>query len=105
MQMEGMATAVLYTVFFALVHLGAHFDVGMTKLLAVFFAGLLFVPLLVALPLTLLRGALAQGLARQENLASFLPFARFALYALQGLALWVITREAYHWAFAGPFGA
>ena len=105
MQMEGLATAILYAAYFVMVHLGANLDVDMTTLLAVFFVGLILVPLLVALPLTLLRGAVTNELSDQANLSAFLPFASLALYALQAIALWVITREAYHWAFAGPLSA
>ena len=101
LQMEGMATAMLYAVCFGWIHLGSGSELVNTKVLAVFLVGLIVVPLLTALPMLMVRRLLIGGLQKQPSVAAFSPFASFALYALQGILVWVATREAYAWVFGG----
>jgi hypothetical protein len=98
-QMEGMVTAALYILFFGWIHLGATTELVSARVLAVFFGGLIVIPLVTGLPLGWLRHLVADGLERRSSIAAFLPFARFALYALQAIVVWVATREAYAWIF------
>ncbi len=99
LQIEGLATALLYVACFGWFHLGAGTEFVSTKVLAVFFAGLIVIPLVTGLPLAMLRRAITEGIAKPTSVAAFLPFAHFALYALQGILVWVATREAYAWVF------
>jgi hypothetical protein len=71
--------------------------------LAVFLVGLMVVPLVAALPMFMLRRMLVDVLGKRPSVAAFFPFARFALYALQGVMVWVATREAYALIFDGSF--
>ena len=99
-KMEGMMTAALYAVFFLWIHLGSMTtELISARVLAVFFGGLIVVPLVTGLPLAWLRRLIHDALQKQSSVAAFLPFAQFALYALQGVAVWVVTREAYAWIF------
>ena len=102
LQMEGLSTAGLYLLCFGWTHLGSATELVTPKILAVFFAGLIVVPLLTGLPLALLRRSLGELLQKRSSIAAFLPFAQLALYALQGILVWVATHEAYLWIFAGP---
>jgi uncharacterized membrane-anchored protein len=95
MQMEGFASAAVYMLCFGWFHLGSDNALISANLLAVFLVGLIVVPLVAALPMFLLRRVLINVLGKQSSVAAFLPFARFALYALQGVLVWVATREAY----------
>ncbi len=101
MQMEGLASAIVCILCFAWIHLASGNALIAVKVLAVFHVGLIVVPLIAALPMYLLRRVLVGMLGRRPRVAAFLPFARFALYALQGLVVWVATREAYALVFAG----
>ena len=105
LQIEGMTTAAVYIFCFGWIHLGSGAEMISTRALSVFLVGLIVIPLIAALPMVLLRRLLVELLQKQPNVAAFLPFARFALYALQGVIVWVATREAYAWAFGGsaPF--
>lgn len=99
LQMEGLAIAVLYVVFFFWIHLGSGSERVDTRLLAVFFSGLIVIPLLVGMPLVLLRRVISGALPAHSSAAALLPFARLALYGLMSLFVWVVTREAYAWIF------
>ena len=101
LQMEGMTTAAVYIFCFGWIHLGSGAELISTRALSVFLVGLIVIPLIAALPMVLLRRLLVELLQKQPNVAAFLPFARFALYALQGVIVWVATREAYVWIFGG----
>ena len=101
-QMEGLTTAVLYALCFAWIHLGSRTELLSAKVLAVFFLGLIVIPLMTCLPLAFLRRGIFGTLQRQASIAAFLPFATFALYALQGIVVWVVTREAHAWIFPAP---
>ena len=101
MQMEGMASAVVYILCFGWIHAASGGDLISANVLAVFLVGLMVVPLVAALPMFLLRRMLVNVLGRRPSVAAFLPFARFALYALQGVMVWVATREAYALIFDG----
>jgi hypothetical protein len=101
LQLEGMTTAAVYIVCFGWIHLGSGAELISPKVLSLFFVGLIVVPLIATLPMVLLRRGLAALLRKQPHVAAFLPFARFALYALQGILVWVATREAYAWVFGG----
>ena len=101
LQMEGLSTAGLYLLCFGWTHFGSATELMTPKVLAVFFAGLIAVPLLTGLPLALLRRSLVDMLRRQSSIAAFLPFTQLALYALQGILIWIATREAYVWIFTG----
>ncbi len=101
LQMEGLTTAGLYLFCFGWTHLGATTELVTPKVLAVFFAGLIVIPLLTGLPLALLRRSLVDILQKRSSIAAFLPFAQLALYALQGILVWVATHEAYVWIFTG----
>jgi hypothetical protein len=101
LQMEGLATAGLYLVCFGWTHLGSTTEWMTPKVLAVFFAGLIVIPLLTGLPLALVRRLLVGILHKRSRIAAFLPFAQLALYALQGILVWVATHEAYVWIFTG----
>jgi hypothetical protein len=106
LQLEGMLVAALYVLFFAWIHLGAATEFLSAKVLAVFFGGLIVIPLVTGLPLVWLRRIGIDGVEkRSSSIAAFLPFARLALYALQVVVVWVVTREAYAWVFssAAPF--
>ena len=99
LQLEGMTTAAVYVFSFGWIHLGSGAELITTKALALFLVGLIVVPLIAALPMVLLRRLLVDLLRKQPNVGAFLPFTRFALYALQGVMVWVATSEAYTWAF------
>ena len=101
LQMEGLATAGLYLLCFGWTHLGSSTELVTPRVLAVFFAGLIVVPLITGLPLALLRRSLVGILQKRSRIAAFLPFAQLALYALQGILVWVATHEAYVWIFTG----
>ncbi len=105
MQMEGLASAGIYVLCFGWIHFVSGSAVISANALAVFLVGLILVPLVAALPVFLLRRVLLGGLSRQPSVAAFLPFARFALYALQGVLVWVATREAYALVFGGSLFA
>ena len=98
LQMEGLATAAIYVVSFGFFHLASGRPLVTANVMGVFLIGLMVVPLVAAMPTALLRHFVVDMLQRnQPSVAAFLPFARFALYALQGLLVWVATREAYVW--------
>jgi len=105
LQMEGLATAVLYLVCFGYSHLAAT-GAGSTqafmdtKVLAIMLGGLIAIPVVTALPMVGLRRILATVLPPDSAVGATLPFAQFALYGLQCLLVWVVTREAYAWIFA-----
>lgn len=101
-QMDGLATALIYVFCFGYTHLGSGVEFVSTTVLAVFFAGLIIVPLLVCLPVVPVRRALSKALDHKSGIAAFVPLAGFALYALQAILIWVITREAYAWVFTAP---
>ena len=101
-QMDGLATALIYVLCFGYMHLGSGVEFLNTTVLAVFFAGLIIVPLLVCLPVVPVRRALSMALEQQSGIAAFVPLAGMALYALQAILIWVITREAYTWVFTAP---
>jgi hypothetical protein len=105
MQLEGIVTAAVYVACFGWIHLGSGRELINANVLMVFLVGLIVIPLLTALPMLLLRRLLVTGLQKQPSVAAFLPFARFALYALQGVLVWVATREAYSWVFGGSLFA
>jgi hypothetical protein len=101
--MEGLATAVLYAFCFVWIHVGSQTtqtEFLSAKVLAVFFVGLIVIPLLTCLPLAFVRQGIFGTLQRQASIAAFLPFATLALYALQAIVVWVVTREAYAWIFS-----
>jgi hypothetical protein len=101
LQMEGLATAGVYVASFGFFHLSSGNTLVNANVLGVFLIGLLVVPLVAAMPAALLRHFVVDLLQqKQPSVAAFLPFARFALYALQGLLVWVATREAYAWVVA-----
>lgn len=100
MQLEGMAMAGVYVSSFVWFHRAAGAAFLDTKVLAVFFVGLIVVPLLAALPVFLLRRLVVGTFLSKPGLASFLPFARFSLYALQWIAVWAVTREVHERVFA-----
>lgn len=98
LQMEGMATAAVYVASFAWFHLGSGAILVSANVLAIFLVGLIVLPLMAAMPIVLLRHLVIDNFhKKQPAVAAFLPFARFALYALQGVFVWVATREAYAW--------
>ena len=104
LQMEGLATAAVYVAAFAWFHLASGTPLLTANVLVVFLVGLIFLPLMAAMPMVLVRHIIIDNLQqKQPTIAAVLPFARFALYALQGVFVWVATREAYAWAF-GPGG-
>ena len=102
LQMEGLATAGLYAFCFGSMHLASNAPLFTTRAAAIFFGGLIAVPLLVGLPLALLRGMLLGLVPGDSSVAAFLPFARFSLYALQAILIWIATREAYAYFFTTP---
>ena len=100
LQMEGLATALLYAIAFSWFHLeavaaGTTATLISTKALAVGLVGLIVIPLVVALPMVGLRRALVGAIPKGSAIAASLPFAQVALYGLQCLLVWVVTREAY----------
>jgi hypothetical protein len=104
MQIEGLSIAMVYAVCFGWVHLGSGVELLSVRVLAIFFSGLIAIPLLTGLPFVLLRKLVMSGIKAQSSVAAFVPFAYFALYALHGLLVWVVTREAYTWYFEmSPF--
>ena len=101
LQMEGLASAAVYVACFGWFHLQSGGPLLDSRILAIFLIGLILVPALAALPLLALRRAVVPMLETRPRVAAFMPFTRFALYALQGLVVWIATREAYT-AFLGP---
>jgi len=99
MQMEGLSIAVLYVACFGWVHLGAPVEFMSVRVLAVFLSGLIVIPLLTGLPIVFLRRMMMGAIKTKSSVSAFAPFARFALYGLQALLIWVATREAYTWIF------
>jgi hypothetical protein len=99
MQMEGLAIAGLYALFFGWMHLRSGVEFVSVRVLATFFAGLIVVPLVTGLPVVYLRRAMLKMIRQQPSVAAFATFAHTALYALQGLLVFVVTREGYAWAF------
>jgi hypothetical protein len=104
MQVEGLAIAGLYALSFVWIHLGSQTEFLSIRVLVAFFAGLILVPIVTGLPIMFVRRAMMGVLRSQQNVAAFATFANVALYALQGLLVWVVTREAYHWAMANLSG-
>ncbi len=102
LQMEGLAAAAVYGACFVWFHLQSGGEIIDTRILATFLVGLIVVPAAAAFPLLVLRRALLPMLEKQSSIAAFMPFTRFALYALQGLVVWVATREAYAWFLGTP---
>jgi len=105
MQIEGFASDAVYILCFGWVHLASGHALISANLLAVFLVGLIVVPLVAALPMFMLRRVVVEVLGKQPSVAAFLPFSRFYLYALQGVLVWVATREAYALVFSGAFFA
>jgi hypothetical protein len=104
LQMEGMATAGVYVGSFGWFHLASGMQLVTANVLTVFLIGLISLPLLAAMPIVLLRHLVIDNLQeKQPKVAAFLPFARFALYALQGVFVWVATREAHAWVVREGF--
>jgi hypothetical protein len=102
-QMEGLAMTLLYAVAFVWMHLASGRPTIDPIVLGAFFAGLFAIPLLVAMPLVMLRRLLFDTLRRHAGVAAFLPLAGFAFYGLQMVLVWVATREAYSWVMTrGP---
>jgi hypothetical protein len=101
MQMEGYASAGVYILCFGWIHFASEDALITANVLAVFLVGLMVVPLVAALPMFMLRRMVVGVLGKRASVAAFLPFARFALYALQGVLVWVATREAYALIFDG----
>ena len=99
LQMEGMVSAMIYALCFSWFHLDSGGELVNTRILTVFLIGLIVVPALSAMPMVLLRRMLLPLLEKQSGVVAFMPFTRFALYALQGIVVWVATREAYAWYF------
>jgi hypothetical protein len=104
MQMEGLVIAGLYVLSFVWVHLGSRTEFLSVRVLVVFFAGLILVPIVTGLPIVFVRRLVMNVLRAQPHVAAFTTFANLALYALQGLLVWVVTREAYHWVMANWMG-
>ncbi|MAG32234.1 MAG: hypothetical protein CL908_15230 [Deltaproteobacteria bacterium] len=107
LQIEGLMAALLYLICFGWTHLaavgtGATQTLLSAKLLAVFLAGMIAIPLVTLLPLVGLRRVLAGVLSRGSAIGAAAPLAQVALYGLQCLLLWIITREVYAWLFAQP---
>ena len=104
MQLEGLVIAALYVFSFVWVHLGSQTEFLSIRILVAFFAGLILVPIVTGVPIVFVRRLMLNVLRSQQNVAAFTTFANVALYALQGLLVWVVTREAYHWAMANLTG-
>ena len=100
MQMEGLTIAGLYVLCFGWMHLNGGVEFLSVRVLATFFAGLVAVPLLTGLPVVFVRRMLMNAIRSQPSVAAFATFAHLALYALQSLLVFVVTREAYGWVFS-----
>jgi hypothetical protein len=99
MQMEGLTIATLYVLCFGWLHLHSGVEFLSVRVFVSFFAGLIAVPLVTGFPIVFIRRTMMNAIRSQPSIAAFATFAHLALYALQGILVWVVTREGYDWAF------
>ena len=105
MQMEGLMASMLYLVCAAWTHLaavdaGTTPDLISTKVIALSLVGLIAIPFTVTFPMVLLRRLVTEQANKRASVSAVVPFARFALFGLQCLLIWVVTQHAYARLFA-----
>jgi hypothetical protein len=100
MQIEGLTIAGLYVFCFGWLHLNSGVEFVSVRVLVSFLVGLIAVPLVTGFPIVFVRRTMMNVIRSQPNIAAFATFSHVALYALQGVLVWVVTREGYDWAFA-----
>ena len=105
MGMQGLLTAILYSVSFMSAHLAQGWPIFQAIPLAVFLAGLIIVPLAIGYPLALVANHMGAQAGSESSAAAFLPFMRFAIYGLAGILIWVATQEAHMQVFSQVFAA
>lgn len=100
MQMEGVMLAGLFAVCFVWMHLSSGAELTSVRILVTFFSGLIVVPLLTGLPIVFVRRMMMDLIRSQPTVKAFATFSHLGLYALQGVLVWVVTREGYNWAIS-----
>jgi hypothetical protein len=97
LQLEGLGIAGFYALSFLWVHLTSGLPLLGIPVVVCFLVGLVAVPVVVGLPVVLLRRALVPGEA-PGPLAAIAPLAPFACYGLQMVLVYLATSHAYRFA-------